>query len=75
LYHSSHLNKDTYTGFYEAFESYPDMNPEDDLQAWCEACEEVRAEEGEWNERSEPFAKIRLVCDQCYFDIKKRNSV
>ncbi|MGH6897518.1 MAG: hypothetical protein ACREJ5_13390 [Geminicoccaceae bacterium] len=38
----------------------------DDDQAWCDACEQVRAREGEWNQRSEAYADIRLICIDCY---------
>lgn len=69
-----HLNKDTYTGFHEPFESDPLIEQEDDLQAWCDECEKKRQEEGEWNEVSEAFAKIRLVCEHCFFEMKRRNS-
>jgi hypothetical protein len=68
-----HLNKDSYTGFHEAFESNPLIEPDDDFQAWCDECEKIRVREGEWNEVSEGFAKIRLICDQCFFEIKRRN--
>ena len=34
--------------------------------AWCDECEAVRLEEGDWNERSEAFAGISLVCSGCY---------
>jgi len=40
--------------------------PDGDGQAWCDACEETRAREGEWNDRSEAFADIRLLCAQCF---------
>lgn len=36
-----HLNKDTYTGFHEAFESNPSIEPDDDYQAWCDECEKM----------------------------------
>jgi len=40
--------------------------------AWCAACEEVRVREGGvWNERSEEFAGIKLLCGACYDEIKK----
>ncbi|MFZ6010401.1 MAG: DUF6882 domain-containing protein [Bacteroidota bacterium] len=68
-----HLNRETYTGFHEAFESNPLIDPDDDHQAWCDECERVRSQEGEWNDTSEAFAKIRLICDQCFFEIKRRN--
>ena len=70
-----HLNRETYTGFHEAFESNPLIEPDDDYQAWCNACEEVRLREGEWNDVSEGYAKIKLVCGHCFFEIKARNLV
>jgi len=68
-----HLNKNTKTGFHEAFESDPSIEPDDDYQAWCDKCEKVRLKENGWNERSMAFAQIKVVCDQCYFEIKERN--
>ena len=41
--------------------------------AWCDACENVRESEGEWNDRSEAFAGIRLLCDGCYQRVRGRN--
>jgi len=38
--------------------------------AWCARCEEVRIREGgptgDWNEKSEAFAKITILCGACY---------
>lgn len=70
-----HLNKIEKLGFEEAFDSEPGMelNEEEDFSAWCNLCELARAEEGEWNDKSMKFAKIRLVCEECYFEIKKHN--
>ena len=38
--------------------------------AWCSACEEFRRREGgstgDWNERSEAFAGVKLLCGACY---------
>ena len=73
LFVCQHLNKDTYTGFHEAFESNPLIEPDDDYQAWCDECEKIILQEGEGNDVSEGFAKIRLICDQCFFEIKRRN--
>lgn len=69
-----HLNRDTYTGFHEPFDSDPLTDADDDYQAWCDECEKVRLREGEWNDVSESFATIRLICDQCFFEIKARNT-
>ena len=68
-----HLNKGAYTGFHEPSESDPLIKPEDGYQAWCDECEKIRLQEGEWNDVSEGFAKIRLICSGCFFDIKQRN--
>ncbi len=68
-----HLSKDKYTGFHEAFDADTITDDDDGYEAWCDACETIRGREGDWNDRSMDFAKIRLVCDQCYFEIKKRN--
>ncbi|NER16495.1 DUF6882 domain-containing protein [Spongiivirga citrea] len=70
-----HLNTESKTGFEEAFETYPGMelDGEDDFQAWCSECEKVRIKTGGWNEESMAFAKIKLVCEKCYFDIKEMN--
>ena len=70
-----HLLKGSNLGFNEAFESNPLIEPDDDYQAWCDECEKTWEKEGEWNETSMAFAKIKLVCDQCYFEIKTKNAL
>jgi|GEM_PF-535290 len=34
--------------------------------AWCDECEAVREQEGDWTERAEAFADPVLVCGACY---------
>ena len=68
-----HLNKDEHTGFNEAFEPVTIPDADDGYQAWCDECEKVREQEGEWNDTSMAFAKIKLICDQCYFEIRETN--
>ena len=70
-----HLNHGNKVGFNEAFETFEDMelSDDDDFQAWCNACETVRESEGEWNEKSMAFAQIKVVCEQCYFEMKEFN--
>jgi hypothetical protein len=53
---------------------YDPENP-DDLypDAWCDECEEVLDAEGAWNDKSEKFADIKLLCSHCYEDIRERN--
>jgi hypothetical protein len=46
---------------------------EGDDQGWCDACERVRAREGEWNDRSEANADIRLICLDCFQEARALN--
>lgn len=70
-----HLNTQYKTGFEEAFDTYRGMelDEEDDFQAWCSECEKKRLETDGWNDESMEFAKIKLVCERCYFGIKEFN--
>jgi hypothetical protein len=70
-----HLLLTSNAGFNEAFETSEDMElaDDDDFQAWCDDCEEVRQKEGEWNAASMAFAEIKLVCERCYFEMKELN--
>ena len=44
--------------------------------AWCRACDQVRIREGgDWNEVSEAFAKITLICHHCYEAARARNNL
>jgi len=47
--------------------------------AWCSACEEVRVREGgstgDWNERSEAFAGIKLLCGACYDRLRAQHGI
>lgn len=68
-----HLLNSHNVGFHEAFESNPLIEPHDDYQAWCSTCENEHLKEGEWNDKSMAFADIKVVCNECYFEIKERN--
>lgn len=67
-----HLLDNMSTGFHEAFDSAPLIEPDDEHQAWCDQCEKIRFMEGEWTDTAMAFANIKVVCNQCYFDIKER---
>ena len=43
-------------------------NPANDRpDAWCTSCNDMVArDDGEWNERSEAVAGVRLLCGMCY---------
>jgi hypothetical protein len=67
-----HLLRGEHQGFFAAEEP---GNPHPD--AWCSECERIRLAyalaDGEWNERSEALLKVRLVCGDCYEEIRARN--
>jgi hypothetical protein len=44
-----------------------------DLQAWCEACEQLFLEEGGKTARFLEFNQMSLVCDCCYANLKARH--
>jgi hypothetical protein len=67
-----HLLNENSTGFNEAFRSDQAIEEDDDYQAWCDECEAVRLKEGEWTDSAMAFANIKIVCNQCYFEIKGR---
>ena len=68
-----HLIKASNIGFHEAVKSNPLIEPDDDYQAWCDECQKEWEKTGEWNETFKSFVKIKLVCDQCYFELKRKN--
>jgi hypothetical protein len=41
--------------------------------AWCAECDKVLLREGEWNDVSERFAKVTLICEGCLEEIRSRN--
>jgi hypothetical protein len=44
--------------------------------AWCAECEDMRIRcGGDWNDESEAFAKIQLLCGACWDRLKQRNGV
>ena len=43
-----------------------------DLQAWCTLCEEFFLQEGEMTEAFKKFHDLKLVCEDCYAEIKAR---
>lgn len=68
-----HVLKGSNLGFHEAIESNPLIEPEGDHWAWCDDCEQVYLQQGEWNDIMKDTTQMKVVCDQCYFEIKERN--
>ena len=53
----------------------PETSDELHPDAWCDECEKILDSEGEWNDKSEKFADIKIVCSHCYENIRERNWV
>lgn len=67
-----HLLQGEHQGFYWGTDPEDPQNLCPD--AWCSECDEaLQASGGAWNDESEAFAQIRLVCDACYERIRLRN--
>ena len=68
-----HLLHASGLGFFPDAEE-PD-NPYPD--AWCSECEQVRSENGESGVFSDDYARVtfKLVCGECYKEIKAKNVV
>jgi len=47
---------------------------QNDLQAWCSACEELFQREGEMTETFRAFNRMSIVCIACYAEAKIRHS-
>jgi hypothetical protein len=47
-------------------------NPRPD--GWCSDCEEIRQRVDGWNEESEKFIKVTLLCGECYDRARRLNS-
>ena len=74
-YVCQHLVTSEFTGFWESFDSdSTKIYNNDELNAWCDECDKILLEQGEWNDISEAFAGIKLICDVCFFEMKELNS-
>ncbi|HEV8725428.1 MAG TPA: DUF2199 domain-containing protein [Candidatus Binatia bacterium] len=73
-YMCQHFSKSEKIGFFEPYA--PDSeghDPDEGLQAWCEECERVLKDEGEWTDKALQFASFRACCAGCFHEIKKLN--
>ncbi len=62
------LSTDKVLGFVE------NSSDPNDLQAWCDDCEQFFLREQELSEEFEKYNDRKIVCDKCYGDIKARHS-
>jgi len=68
-----HLRNGRSLGFFVPDEAPTEEEPW--KEAWCRVCEQVRINEGSWNDRSELFAGVMPICEACYEEIRQRNQL
>ena len=68
-----HLVRGSGLGFFEPNRPPVSDDESDERCAWCGACEQARQKAGGWNEESEKYAGIALVCDACFDAARSRN--
>jgi hypothetical protein len=55
----------------------PNQPPKDDESgeeaAWCNECEKIRQRQGGWDDISEAFAGVTMICDACFEAARQRN--
>jgi len=56
-----HIVQGTASGFFT-----PSGPPDPFKEAWCERCDDILLREGEWNDTSESFAQVTMICEGCY---------
>ena len=64
-----HLHFGQGLGFNQATEDPSDLYPD----AWCDTCDALLQQEGEWTERLRTFADLTLLCAGCYDEVQERN--
>ena len=68
-----HLQHGFSLGFHQPEEAPDPDHPFE--HAWCDECDAVFLDEGgEWNDVSEGFAKVMVICAGCLAEIRDRNA-
>jgi len=66
----NHLAHGSGVGFYYGNED--DIRPD----AWCHECDQyLMQHDGEWNDETEAFANIRVICANCYDNVRLQNEI
>ena len=60
-------------GFIEPTQGPPIPDESDEQCAWCSECENMRQQEGGWNDVSEAFTHVTMICDACFELSRCRN--
>ena len=57
-------------GFCVPWEEIKEGEPK---EAWCDNCHKILDQERGWNDTSEAAADFKLICSDCYADIRDLN--
>jgi hypothetical protein len=68
-----HLVQGRGLGFCEADRKPVSAEESDEVCAWCSECERVRVQQGGWDDISEGFANVTMICDACFEAARRRN--
>src|SRR5690242_14836918 len=68
-----HLVRGSSLGFFMPNREPVSPDESDERAAWCADCERVRQEQGGWNDVSEAFAGVTMICDLCFEAARARN--
>jgi len=60
-------------GFLEPNREPISADEPDERCAWCADCERVRSQQCGWNDISEAFAGVTMICDLCFDAARSRN--
>lgn len=70
-----HLLEEKNVGWNEP--EFYSINKDDDfagcINAWCNKCEVFAIQGGGWNDETEAFADIKLICENCALKFKEAN--
>ena len=70
-----HLVRGSGLGFIEPNREPISPEESDAQSAWCAECESVRQKQGGWDDVSEGFAKVTMICSECFERARARNSL
>jgi len=70
-----HLVLGSGLGFIEPIEGPTSLDETGEQCAWCSECENIRQHEDGWNDVSESFAHVTMICNTCFVLSRRRNEI
>ncbi|HEX2872559.1 MAG TPA: hypothetical protein VHP33_14920, partial [Polyangiaceae bacterium] len=53
----------------------PSPRDKNSRQAWCRECDAMFLREGQWNDVSEAFAKVTMICADCFDSLAESQKI